>query len=185
MRHSVFIGLFFLILFISCKRNNENHFAIRTVNGEEMRMDDFKNKISVFIFLSTSCPLSKSYTKTISSLKEKYAQHGIEFYGVYPFHEDNEDSVKIFTSMYNLNITSVLDHQKKLTKLLSARITPQVVVFNKNEILYSGRIDNWATSVREKRQVITSHDLDEALTAILNNKPITNKFTEPIGCIIE
>lgn len=173
------------MVIVSCKRNNENNITLKTTSGKEFHLSDIKNKISVFIFLSTTCPLSQSYTKTISLLQEKYAEHGIEFYGIFPFHEDNEDSVKKFTSMYNLNMISIRDHQKKLTQLLSAGITPQAVVFNKNEILYSGRIDNWATTVREKRQVITSHDLDDALSAILNNKPVPNKFTEPIGCIIE
>ena len=50
-------------------------------------------------------------------------------------------------------------------------------------ITYSGLIDNWATSLGQKRLVITEKYLEQAIKDQLNGKQ-TFKKTIPVGCLI-
>ncbi|MGI8893468.1 MAG: redoxin domain-containing protein, partial [Bacteroidia bacterium] len=78
------------------------------------------------------------------------------------------------------------DPDKELTRYLKATITPEAFLLDSEKnILYSGRIDNWATALGVKRQITTSHDLDNAIESFINNRQIDIRKTEAIGCLIE
>ena len=73
----------------------------------------------------------------------------------------------------------------KLTKFLNASVAPECFVLNKlNKIIYSGRIDDQYFSPGRKRQVITSRDLDAAISNLVLGKIQLTQTTKAIGCII-
>ncbi len=79
-----------------------------------------------------------------------------------------------------------MDTDKKLTHTLGASITPEVFIMGAHgQILYSGRIDNWAWETGQKRLKATEHDLVDALNAIDAGKATYQKKTQAVGCIIE
>ena len=78
------------------------------------------------------------------------------------------------------------DPENKLVKALGATITPEVFVLNgQYEVMYSGRIDNWAYELAKKRKLITAHDLQDALEAMLAGKKVIVTQTKAVGCFIE
>ena len=65
-------------------------------------------------------------------------------------------------------------------------MTPEAVVFGKSgEILYRGRIDDNYAAFGKKRALATHHDLANALDAIAAGRPIKQKETKAIGCLIQ
>jgi len=80
----------------------------------------------------------------------------------------------------------IVDSAYTLTNLFNAATTPEAFVTDSTSIvLYSGRIDNWAYEVSKKRDLITEHDLQNALDCIVDNKPIAVSQTKAVGCFIE
>lgn len=143
-------------------------------------------KATVFIMMSPECPLCQSYSLTLNNLNKKYEPQGVAFYGIVPGTLFTSSEVKAFMQTYSISFPMYFDLKKQFTAQMKATKTPEVFVLdNKNTLRYRGRIDNWAYELGKKRKVITEHELQDALEAIISNQPIRVTKTEPIGCYIE
>lgn len=145
---------------------------------------DGQQKYYLFIFLSPDCPLCQNYSKDLNQLFTQYKDR-IAFYGIIPGKAYSVSEVKEFSETYKVKFDLLFDKSFQLAKLLQATTTPQVFLVNsKNEIVYSGRIDNWATSIGVKRTIITDHFLEDAIFSSVNNIPVKLRYTHPVGCLI-
>jgi len=145
-----------------------------------------KNKATVIVFLLADCPACENYALTLNRMNEKYKPNNIGFYGVFPGSYSKLSEIMEYKSMYKINFPLLLDKDKKLVKALKAKVAPQAFLINNSgQILYSGRIDDWMYAVGKKRTVITHHELQDALDAIIKGLNITTCVTGPVGCIIE
>lgn len=148
------------------------------------KVDD-KTSGTVFIFLLTDCPASQNYTLLINDLVKKYKKNTINFAIVFPGDFSSENEIQSFVKTYHLTTPILIDQSFKLTKFLNATVAPESFVLNKyNKIIYSGRIDDQYFSPGRKRQVITSHDLDAAISNLVSGKIQLVQTTKAIGCII-
>ena len=160
---------------------------LKTEDGQAFDISEIKkNKASVFVFLSPDCPLSQKYSLTVKNQADKYLEKSIDFYLVFPGKLYKTEEIKNFLFEYELRLPSVLDSEKKLTKILGASVTPEAFLLDSaGKTIYSGAIDNWFIEPGKQREVITEHYLDEAIESCLKNIPAKNKQTKPVGCIIE
>jgi hypothetical protein len=79
----------------------------------------------------------------------------------------------------------VVDRDRAAATYVKASVTPQAYVIDRSgEIRYRGRIDNLYAAFGKTRQQITSHDLQDALDAVLSGKPVLHPQTEALGCFI-
>ena len=142
-----------------------------------------KNNTKVFLFWDTECPLCLNYTKDLGILSQEFKNDEIKFYWVF---QDDFDTSNEYFQDFGFKPNILVDSFKALTKILKATVTPEVFVLSKkNDLVYSGKIDNWMVSLGQKRQVVDSFYLKEALFAIKNEKIPSISRTEPIGCFIE
>jgi len=143
-----------------------------------------KGHASVFFFLSTDCPLCQSYSSAMAALQQKYSSKGVSFYAVFPANKVEE--VELFYKDYQFRMDYFCDNSLVITNYFKAETTPQVFFTgNKGDVLYQGRIDDLAYEVGRKRTVATTHELEDAIQAYVQQQPIKIKFTEAIGCLIE
>lgn len=150
----------------------------------------FKDSIALkaYYFLATTCPISQQYTKEIKRLDSLYGIHQIEMILVFP--TDGKKSIKKevkgFTTKYGLTLPILIDKKFKFTKKLNASVTPEVFLLGQNnKILYHGAIDNWYYALGKNRLEITSHYLEDAILAAMEEKPILKTYIAPVGCFIE
>lgn len=144
------------------------------------------NKANVYVFLSPECPLSQSYSLTLNQLNNNYKNDHICFYGIFSGTFHSTDEIKKFKEKYGIEFPLFQDMDYNLARKLGATTTPEAFVLDsKGIIVYSGRIDNWAYEVSKKRQVITEHNLEDALESIVNNKTVAINKTKAVGCFIE
>lgn len=140
---------------------------------------------TVYVFLDTECPLSKNYTLTLRKIQAAYVNQDLRFVAVFPAVGDTPKRIRAFTRHYQLSCETQPDPKREWTQALSAQITPEAFLVNpEGEVLYAGKIDNWAVSLGKKRQVITQHYLKDAIDAALAGEPISIPRTEAVGCII-
>lgn len=188
---NVFIRLSFLlaiVIFPVCIKAQENLIspakinAIKLINltGKESRINLYRT--TVIVFLSPECPLCKNYLPGLVKLQN--ANKSINFYGVIPGNSYSIKEINELKNEYGINFDLLTDKDKRLSKYLGATTTPEVFLINKmGAITYSGLIDNWSSSLGQKRLVITEKYLEQAIKDLSNGKQ-TFKKTIPVGCLI-
>jgi peroxiredoxin len=145
------------------------------------------DSITVYVFLSETCPICQRVTLDLRTLDADYTDKGIRFTGIFPNTAvSTGESVSGFAEKYDLPFQMEIDESQELMQEFKATITPEVFVVRNSDrqVLYSGRIDNRYARVGKRRQVVTSHDLRDALDHILNGKEPDPAKTEAIGCYI-
>ncbi|HEU5231925.1 MAG TPA: redoxin family protein [Terriglobales bacterium] len=142
-------------------------------------------RTNVLIFVRTDCPISNRYAPTLQKLRARYAEKAT-FWLVYPDKAESAAAIKRYLHDYNYKqISAVRDPEHALVKLAHAQITPEAAVFNANSrLVYRGRIDNWFQGFGHARPQPTTHDLEDAIQAAIEGKPIAVAETQAIGCFI-
>lgn len=174
------------------------YFFIAPLFGQGQTLPDLQNNpatllsaraktATVLIFLSPECPLCQSYSLTLRNLVRGYQSNGVVFIGIVPGKEFSKEQIIAFQHRYQLKeIKFITDPDLNAVKQFGATITPEVVVIDpKGQMVYRGRIDNWAYELGRKRTKITEHDLDRVLNKLCQNIPFKPYTTKAIGCFIQ
>jgi len=155
--------------------------------GSFLKTQAASDSISVYIFLSESCPICQNQTLVLRQLYSEYSAKGISFTGLFPNQEySTKESIEKFKAKYQLVFELKRDEGQRMVKKFAATTNPQIFVINKatQQVLYKGKINNGFENIGKKRAVITEHYLRDALESILHQKPIAIKETQPVGCYI-
>jgi hypothetical protein len=72
-----------------------------------------------------------------------------------------------------------------LVMLSKATVTPEAAVFDRaKRLVYHGRIDDRFVSLGLERPEPTTHDLADALSAMLAGKRVAPASTQAVGCFL-
>ncbi len=139
----------------------------------------------VLLFVRTDCPITNRYAPEIGRLAQEFATRGVEFWLVYPDSSETDAAIAQHKLEYKLPGTSIRDPKHLLQKRSEATISPQAAVFDRaGHLTYSGRIDDRYIAFGKARSAPTSHDLEDALEATLDGKPIKEQRTHAVGCYL-
>ncbi len=135
--------------------------------------------------MSEECPVCQYMSKSLAEVNNKY-QGKVDFKLVFPQSLSDYKTMALWKKKYGLEAyKSVLDEDQSLSKKLGAKITPEAIIENsKGEIVYRGRINDGFFKVGKMRSAISSHDLDNAIAALLHKKTITTPWPKAVGCYI-
>lgn len=143
-------------------------------------------RATVFVFLSTECPISQQYARRLVELHHEFSEKGVSFVAVFPLRTDDYETIGRFKTEYALPFRTQTDPQQKLARQLCARTTPEAVVqAATGQIIYQGAIDDWFFALGKHRPDPTQHYLRDALRAFLANEPVLIQKAEAVGCLIE
>jgi thiol-disulfide isomerase/thioredoxin len=137
----------------------------------------------LFIFLSPECPLCQNYTRVLNQLYREYGNR-IAFYGIIPGKTYDAKTINGFAKKYSITYPLYIDRALKLSRYLRATATPEVILLNKNELVYKGAIDDWFADIGKQRARATKNFLRDALSRELNGKTVAFKRTKAVGCYI-
>ena len=107
-----------------------------------------------------------------------------KFVLVYPVQTDTPQKIDAHRKKFGYAFSYQRDISQKLVQLTGATVTPEVAVMRGAQVLYRGRIDDRYVDFGKDRPEPTSHDLEDALDALIAGKPVAQKQTRAIGCII-
>jgi len=143
-----------------------------------------QSKPTLYLFLSDECIITQYYVPTINDIAAEFGDH-IDMVAIFPNFSSKPKKIDAFYQKYKLNIPHKTDYYKTLSKSLGATVTPEaILVNNKGQIIYQGRIDNSYVQIGKRRRVVTKHELTDALSATVTNKEIAESETKAIGCFI-
>jgi len=149
-------------------------------------------RATVWLFISTDCPICNGYQPEIERLRMRFATRGIEFVGVYAEVPLERSEMEAHVAKYGMKYPVRIDTDRAIQRRLSARMVPEVVVTagapdsagNPAAFLYRGRIDDQWPERGSRRPSATVHDLERALEAIVAGQQPAVRTTTPVGCVL-
>ena len=163
-------------------------FNLPGVDGKDHSLSSYKDKkVVVVMFTCNHCPYVQAYEDRLISIQRDYADKGVQLVAInandsagYP--EDDFDNMVKRAKKKNFNFPYLRDDTQRTARGYGAEYTPEMFVLNsKFEVRYIGRVDdNW-----QNPDKVRSHDLRNALNAILAHKKVENPITHAIGCTIK
>lgn len=140
-------------------------------------------ELRVLVFTTTDCPISNRYAPEIQRLAAKF-EGKAKFVLVYPVPTDSPEMIREHARKFAYSLETLRDADLKLLKQTGVTVTPEVAVMSGTRVLYRGRIDDRYIDFGKDRLKPTRHDLEEALSAVIAGKPVAQKETRAVGCIL-
>lgn len=156
------------------------------VNGQSASMQAIAHQsATVFLFQSTDCPLCQKYTLPLKEIAAIYSPKNIKIYAVFLPEYDSVSEIKKYLHKYELPFDALIDHNRVLTRLLRASVTPEVVVIDScYQKIYQGAIDNWYYALGKRRTLVTQRYLSDVLDAMCRQELPKITCTKAVGCFI-
>jgi peroxiredoxin len=157
-------------------------FKLSDASGTEHSLSSLRGKNgTVLIFISTQCPVSNGYNERMEKLVQDYSARGINVVGINANARESADDIKAHAAANHLTFTILKDKGNKIADRLGAERTPEVFFLDaSNKLVYHGRIDN-----HKNPELVTSHDLRDAIEAVLVGKPVAKTEAAAFGCSIK
>jgi thiol-disulfide isomerase/thioredoxin len=143
-----------------------------------------RGKVVVLIFVRADCPVSNRYAPTIQNLSAKYADQAA-FWLVYPSNTESAETIRKHGHDFRYELPALRDPQRVLVGLSHAQITPEAAVFDPaRRLAYHGRIDNLYEDFGHARKEATTHELDDAIRAVIEKRAPAATHRAAVGCYI-
>ncbi len=140
---------------------------------------------TVFLFTRTDCPISNRYAPEVRRLFERYEPEGVEFQLIYVDPGEDTEMIRQHLNDYSYPCGALRDPDHRLVEFSGATRTPEAAVFTSGcRLAYRGRINDQYIDFGKARNQASTHDLADALDAILAGKAVAQPKTEAIGCYI-
>ena len=137
-----------------------------------------KDRISVLIFLSKTCPCSNEYVPYLKNLQKTYPN--ILFLGIHSNKRIKKTEAQVFYRNKSLNFPVIDDKKLFWAKKLQALKTPHVYVYQNGVRVYHGGIANSRFFKNAK-----TFYLEEVLVALVQRKNIPYSEGRALGCYIQ
>jgi len=157
-------------------------FKLTGIDGKEYDLESFKDKKAVVVmFIATRCPYSNAYNERMVKLFNDYHGKDVAFLGINANNTESLDDVKAHAKDKKFAFPVLKDEGNMVADLYDAQVTPEIFVLDGALTLrYHGRIDN-----SHKINEVNTHDLRNALDALLAGKEISKKEAKAFGCTIK
>lgn len=142
-------------------------------------------KATVLLFTTTDCPVANALLPEITRIQHDFAAQGVAFTLIHVDPDTTAAKAREHASAYGIKMPAILDPAHQLVKRYHATRTPEVVLLRPDDsIAYHGRINDLYTAPGQRRRSATTHDLRDALAALLSGKKVSNPHQPAVGCII-
>jgi len=137
----------------------------------------------VFIFVRTDCPITNRYAPEIARLEHQFLKGDAEFWLVYPDPEVTPQQIRTHIAEYGFQGQPLRDPHHELVKRAHAVTAPEAAVFDgQGRLVYHGRIDDLWVEPGKARPMARTHDLEDAIGAVVEGRAVEHPETRAIGC---
>jgi hypothetical protein len=137
----------------------------------------------VFLFVRTDCPITNRYAPELQKLARKFSGRGAEFWLVYPDPAATAEGIREHVAQYAFPGTPFRDPSHQLVKRAQVTIAPEAAVFDAmGRLVYHGRIDDRWVNPGQARPAARTHDLEDAVAAVLAGRAPAISETHAVGC---
>ena len=208
MKNSIYSVLCFCVLFNSFASAQTIHptlaigakapdFKLKGVDDKDYTLASFRQaKVLVILFTCNHCPTAQAYEDRVIQFTKDYQDKGVSLVAISPNADkavrwdelgytdlsDSFEELKLRAKDKGYNFPYLYDGEtQEIANLYGPVATPHVFVFDQDRVLqYSGRIDDNEHIGKEK-----THELRDAVDALLEGKEVSPKTTKTFGCSIK
>ncbi len=145
--------------------------------------DSGEGRASVYFFITADCPIANAFAPEIQRIVADYAPRGVAFSMVYTDLTQSPEAARRHAAEYGYKSPVRLDEGRVLSRRYGINVTPEVVVLDLNgERRYRGRIDDRYLAPGRYRIQPTTHELRDAIDAVLAGRPVAVPETAAAGC---
>lgn len=159
---------------------------LQGVDGGRYRLASFGDKpVLALVFIANGCPTVSVYDDRLKDLQKSYGPRGVQVVAINSNnpHLSPPDTYLEMAKRSEeaaFNFPYLKDEDGSIARSFGAIATPHVFVLDSDRRLrYRGRIDDSRDPSK-----ITSRDLEDAVTDLLEGKAVEVPITEPFGCAI-
>lgn len=161
-------------------------FTLKSVDGKEFKLSDFKGKIVVLEWTNHECPVVNRChgAHVMSETMAKFKGKPVEWVAIdsSSFCADKVESIKTWTAQQKITYPYLLDAAGKVGHLFGAKTTPHMFVIDKDGVLaYSGAIDN---NPYGKEDNVTNY-VEQTIESLLIGSTVVTKTTKSYGCSVK
>jgi hypothetical protein len=135
----------------------------------------------VLVFVSPACPIANRYVPELERIAARFLGRAT-FTLVYP--DASDDEVRAHRAAYGLTIAAERDPTHKLVTWAHVDVTPEAALFRDGALVWHGRIDDRYADVAHERPAATTHDLEDAVAALVDGRALPPAHPA-VGCAIE
>jgi peroxiredoxin len=153
-------------------------FFLPGVGGGRFALSDWRGQIVVLNFWSAECPWSRRADAALVYRQLSWEPKGVRIVGIASNANETEIQVRSEAQARHLKYPVLLDTNRSVAALYQATTTPHFFVIDRQSyVRYCGALDD----VTRKGQKPSTIYLDEAVLALLSNRPPNPLTTAPFG----
>jgi len=169
-------------------------FSLPGVDGKQHSLKDFASaKVLALVFTCNHCPTAQAYEPRVQKLHDDYKDKGVAVVAIstndplalrldelgFTDVGDSFDDMKQRAKDINITYPYLYDGDDQVVgRAYGPASTPHVFVFDsERKLRYAGRIDD-----SERASDVKSHDMRNAIDALLAGNEVTVPLTNSIGC---
>ena len=162
-------------------------FHLKAVDGKSYSLRDFADrKALVMVFSCNHCPYVQAYEDRMVRMQRDYSGKGVTLVAInsnddHDYPEDSFENMIRRAKDKGFNFPYLRDETQDIARKYGAICTPHVFAFDVHRTLqYKGRIDDNRNAADVK-----THDLTNALDAMLAGRKPSVQETRPFGCSVK
>jgi len=143
-----------------------------------------RSPATVVVYLSTTCPISRSYLPMLERLHRAAARRGVTVLAI------QVDRVADLSAEFDISFPVISEPGHPANMALRNDLKPthvpeSFVIDSSGRLCYRGRIDDRFLDVGRRRAEVTNRDLARAIDTVLGGRSRQLVQTTPIGCFLE
>ena len=153
------------------------------LDGRPVELKAPAGGVLAVVFYSTECPISDAYSPTLLTLAKQFAGPKVRMVGLCSDPDLEDAKVREHAAAFGLAFPIARDADQRVAKALGATVTPEaVVVDDAGRIRYRGRIDDQFAARGKRNMNPRTHDLRDAINAVLEGREPKPDRTKAVGC---
>lgn len=158
-------------------------FELADYEGKKHKLSEHKGKIVVLEWTSPACPFTLEHyeRRTMIKTREKHKDK-VVWLAIDSSHDVSEGALYNWSKRWKIDWPILMDGSGATGRKYGATATPHMFVIDKEGVVrYHGAIDDDPTN--SKKKIVNL--VDEAVTALLADKPVKVPSTAAYGCGIK
>ena len=147
---------------------------------DPLAIDD---RADLLLFVRTDCPISNRYAPELARIAEQFSAQPLDVWLIYVDVDETPELIRKHMAEYELPGTPLRDPEQELAARAGVKVTPEAALFdNQGKRQYRGRIDDRQVDYGKQRPEASTHDLLDAITAVLANRTPASAEADAVGC---
>jgi hypothetical protein len=157
--------------------------SVQDLAGQPVDPFTQNERADLLLFVRTDCPISNRYAPELARIVERFATQPLDVWLVYVDADETPEKIQAHMQEYHLPGTPLRDVKQELAARAGVKVTPEAALFDARAVRrYRGRIDDRHVDYGKQRAEPSTHELLDAITAVLDGRTPAIAEVDAVGC---